>query len=119
MNNKDKLIIFIDDEEDITSSMEAILAFKDIQIKVFNDPEAAENFIIENHKNISVVITDQNMPKKTGLKLIQDLKSSGIDIPFIIASGGSSDISEEDKSIEHIQKPYSSDTLVSFIKKVS
>jgi len=118
MNNK-KFIVLIDDEEDITSSMEMILELKGLKAKSFADPEEAEAFIKENHENISVIVTDQNMPKKTGLQLVKDLKEFGIKTPCIIASGSTDEVEDDADIADYLEKPYSSDALVECIKKAA
>ena len=118
-NSNEKYVILIDDEADLASTMESILEFKGIKVKAFTDVEVAEIFIRENNVKISVVVTDQNMPNKTGLELVKDLQDSGIETPIIIASGSIDEVSSQDNIAGHLEKPYTSDNLVEKIKKIS
>ncbi len=49
-----------------------------------NGQEALE--LIEQNRDIDIIVTDINMPVMNGLKMIEELKKRGFNIPVIIMS---------------------------------
>ena len=69
-----------------------------------------------------LVITDQTMPKMTGVELAQAFLHIRPDIPMILCSGYSQTISQEEARsygiCEYIQKPFSIGSIADTIQKV-
>ncbi len=82
---KSMKLLFIEDEEDL---LEIIIdTLKKLEANFFtayNGKEALE--IIEKNQDISVIITDINMPIMNGLLMIKELKKMGNKIPIIVMS---------------------------------
>jgi len=107
--------------------VEDALSMRKIEIKIlnsigFNDiVEASDGNEgikkLQQTEGINLVISDWNMPKKSGLDLLKWIRSSAEfkDLPFIMATG-QSDKAQEKKAIEagvscFVPKPFSSDEL--------
>ena len=64
MTNKRKMVLIVDDEPDITTSLQITLEDNGFQVESFNDPILAlENF---RKGSYSLLILDINMPKLNG-----------------------------------------------------
>ncbi len=102
-------ILFIDDEEMITSSITKILTKKGFRIKSFNNPENAYEHFKKNKKTYDIIITDQNMPKITGIELVSKIRILNNKVPIILCSGYNSVVNKsniQDYQInEYMEKP--------------
>ena len=76
LNNNDKRIILIDDEEDVLFTYKIFLEDHDYNVTAFTDPSLAMNFIrnILNFKDL-LVILDIRMKNLNGFQLHQQIKS--------------------------------------------
>jgi len=82
-----KHILFIDDEEMISKSMEKILSKKGFIVNSFTDPLKALSHFKKNSSYYDIIITDQSMPKITGTELIVKVKNIRENIPVVLCSG--------------------------------
>lgn len=72
MTNKEKMILIVDDEPDITSSLKITLEDNGFEVDSFNDPILAlENF---RKRLYSLLILDIKMPKMNGFELYTKIK---------------------------------------------
>ncbi|MDH3344719.1 MAG: response regulator, partial [Desulfobacteraceae bacterium] len=88
-------ILLVDDEEDVVEMMHLML--ERLGYRVFpktSSIETLEEFRREPEK-FDLVITDQTMPKMTGIELIQKLMRIRPDIPIILCTGFNEKITED------------------------
>lgn len=80
--------------------------------------EAVERF---KEQNFDLVMTDWNMPNKTGLEVIQEIRATGSDVPIIMIT-----TEAEKKAVlqaiqagvsDYMTKPFETETLLSKIEK--
>jgi two-component system catabolic regulation response regulator CreB/two-component system response regulator ChvI len=72
MTNKRKMVLIVDDEPDIITSLQITLEDNGFQVESFNDPILAlENF---RKRSYSLLILDINMPKMNGFELYTKIK---------------------------------------------
>jgi DNA-binding NtrC family response regulator len=73
-------------------------------------------------KRYDLLITDNNMPRMTGLQLVGKLRSAGIELPVILASGTAPpEALLKDTTLRFsavIPKPFTLDQLVQTVKRV-
>ncbi len=82
---KNKLLLIIDDEEDILEVIEVKLEELGCQIMTaLNAEDGLE--IIENH-NVSCILCDIVLPKMSGIDLIKACREKNLNYPFIFYSG--------------------------------
>ncbi len=78
-------LLFVEDEIELLDILCSTLEKLEANyIIAKNGQEALE--IIEEHKDIDIIITDINMPIMDGLELIQIVKENDPNTPFIITS---------------------------------
>ncbi len=108
-------ILVVDDEIFILEMIKKMLSRLGYQVTTIqNSPEALEEFYV-NPKQFDLIITDQTMPKLTGYQLAREILSISPEIPIILMTGFSHQVSlEEAQKLgirEFISKPVEKETL--------
>lgn len=118
-----KKILIVDDEEDIVTTLQALLESKDYQTIIARDGEQALKILEDNIPDL--IILDLMMPRVSGLQVCKQLKQDPEkkQIPIIILSaiGQTSDKPEEFwklglKSDDFISKPFDPNSLIGRIE---
>jgi CheY-like chemotaxis protein len=88
-------ILLVDDEEDVLEMMHSILERLGYQVlSTLNGVKALEIFQ-KAPKTFDLVITDQTMPKMTGMELTRELRLIQADIPIILCTGFNEKVTED------------------------
>jgi DNA-binding NtrC family response regulator len=66
------LVIFVDDEPSVLSSLERLLRREPYDVLTTTDPRRALEWVGRNH--VSFLVSDQRMPIMTGIQLIQEVR---------------------------------------------
>lgn len=74
----DKTILLVDDEENITASLVRLLCQDGYRVLTANGADAALELLASN--KVGVILTDQRMPKMTGVELLSRVKDLYPDI---------------------------------------
>lgn len=81
-------ILIVDDDPFVGEMLAMILEDEKFQVTVAeNGGQALEK--LQEATDVGLIITDLNMPGMGGLELLERVQSLGLNIPFIILSGGS------------------------------
>jgi PAS domain S-box-containing protein len=99
-----EVILLVDDEKALVDAHTE--AFKKLGYQVvsrYSSIDALEAFKAQPRK-FDLVVTDQTMPKMTGLQLARELKAIRSDIPIILCTGFSNLIDEEEARLIGIKK---------------
>jgi len=115
-------ILFVDDEESLTESGCELLESLGYSVTAaMNSVEALDLFIADPDA-FDLVITDQTMPRMTGLELSEELLAVRPDIPIILCSGFSEAITPEKlRSIgilRMISKPFVKQEMAQCIRSI-
>ncbi|MEN8264090.1 MAG: response regulator [Nitrospirota bacterium] len=81
-------VLIVDDEEVIRNGLARLLEDNCITYKAFNGREAIE--ILDNHRDIDVMLCDIMMPEMEGIETIEKIRSYNKDISIIIITAVSS-----------------------------
>lgn len=114
-------ILVAEDMEELIEIVEMILqgAFPDAQIlTALNGEKAIE--IIEQEANLTLVISDYNMPKKTGGNVFEALRKQSSEIPFILMSSEELKEKKEFKDAKYtyqVHKPFTDTQILKVVKK--
>ncbi|AZQ61772.1 hybrid sensor histidine kinase/response regulator [Flammeovirga pectinis] len=114
---KDKpTVLYVDDEQQNLVSFRA--GFRKVyKVLIANSGDEALEILKEEHNNISVVISDQRMPKMTGVELFEEVRKLYPDIMRIVLTGYS-DVQDIINAISkgevyrYITKPWNRDELM-------
>ena len=114
-------ILVVDDEVAISLFLKEYLQEKGYQVHVINDSNEALDYFLVNNKMIDLVITDYTMPGMTGLQLAEYMLACRPDMPILMCSGYSENISKEKvlsmKIKDYIEKPLNTAALLDAISK--
>ena len=83
-------ILVVDDDEDIRQLSAEMLISHGYEVDAVEDGEAAWNALLASDygpDSYDLVITDNHMPKLTGLELAKRLRAQRMGLPVILASG--------------------------------
>ena len=87
-------ILLVDDEEELVKLGDQLLSNLGYQVRtVTNSQEALE--IFTHNQNFDLVITDQTMPNLTGMELAKKILEMRPDIPILLCTGYSTEITDE------------------------
>ena len=93
-------ILFVDDEEDIANMTSESLTLRGYEVEAFVDSERALETFQNYPDYYDVIITDQTMPKLTGLELGRAIHKVRPGAPVIICTGYSEQMNEESAARE-------------------
>ncbi len=113
MNKSDIKILIVDDEEKILSRIERILSKEGYMPDVSPNGITAIKYLSE--KEYDIILTDINLPDKSGFEIMDFIKSSGLDILMLVLTGYAS-VDSAIRAIkmgayDFIQKPADAETL--------
>ncbi len=115
-------IMVVDDEEAIVGLVENFLKSSGYRVTTYSDGEEALASLGSNPGSFDLVITDHNMPKKTGIQLAAEISKLKSEIPIILMSGDSYFLLKEDVAALGfkgcIAKPFGPADLVDAVRKV-
>jgi len=80
-------ILFVDDEEPLARLGKKILEELGYQAEMSTNPVHALNLVRADPRRFDLVISDQTMPRMTGIDLAGELLKIRPDLPFILTSG--------------------------------
>ena len=87
--NSRQRILVVDDDPDVRRVSTAMLIYSGYHADAAEDGAAAWDDLRMN--NYDLVITDNNMPRMTGVELIEKLRDARMDLPVILTTGASPD----------------------------
>ncbi len=114
-------LMFVDDEDGIIEMATPMLERLGYRVASFTDPVAALNAFAKAPLDFDLIITDQTMPRMTGLVLAGKLKAIRPDIPVMLCTGYSQTVSAETTKAAGIEgyamKPLARKELAEAIRK--
>jgi DNA-binding NtrC family response regulator len=119
-----KTVLVVDDEMQMLLAMEAVLERLGVEIKRANNGEEALEIIAQS--TIDIIVSDMNMPKVTGLELLQRVnqltpeREKKIPVILITAYGTIQHAVDAMKmgAYDFITKPFSADDLEKVITRI-
>ena len=103
-------ILLVDDEVDLLNSVSQLLTETGYRVQPYSDPiEALEHFK-RTPEEFDIAVTDESMPKISGIQLMKELKSLKPEFPVIICTGYSEELDRQGleaiDSYDLIRKPF-------------
>jgi signal transduction histidine kinase/ActR/RegA family two-component response regulator/ABC-type amino acid transport substrate-binding protein len=115
-------ILFIDDEQMLVDMAENILTPLGYTVYGMSNSVDALAFIQKKGADIDIIVTDQTMPGLTGMELAKEALTMRTDLPIIVCTGYSNDITVEQTArngiARLIMKPYGSNEICRAIREV-
>jgi len=115
-------ILFIDDEADLVEVAKSLLETLGYRVKATTSSKEALELFESSADRFDLVVTDMTMPEMTGDKLARKMMEIRPDIPVILYTGYTEQISEKDaKDIgirEFVLKPFEVKDIARVIRRV-
>jgi PAS domain S-box-containing protein len=89
-------VLVVDDEQMVGEFMSDLLSGWGLDVTVERHPLQAESWFARDPSRVDVVVTDQTMPKLTGLELARRLRAVRADLPVILYTGYADEIAPTD-----------------------
>jgi PAS domain S-box-containing protein len=89
-------VLLVDDEQMVGEFMAELLGGWGLDVTVYRSPVEAARWLAEDPARVDLVLTDQTMPKMTGLELAASVGAMRPGMPVILYSGYAENLSEDD-----------------------
>ena len=113
-------VLIVDDEAPLAEMVGRMLRRKGYQVTIAGDGPTALELFTKSPESYSLVITDQTMPRMTGIELAKKLISIRPQLPVILCTGYSSQVSEEQARQAGVRcfamKPINANDLVRLVR---
>ncbi len=114
-----KTLLIVEDDRDTRLFLERILLPQVHRVVLAENGVQASRVL--SNTSVDLVLSDITMPDMDGLQLLREVRSSGVDLPFILLSG----FADKDKALEALrlgaadllEKPVDRETLIGAVKK--
>jgi len=118
---KEEMILLIDDHRDITELLKIMLANNGYTVQSFNDSHSALNQFQKSPERFSLIVTDLFMPDISGLELLKEVQKKRENLPAIVITGHEENLTEREKNHynirEVIHKPILRNTLIQAVQR--
>lgn len=115
-------IMVVDDEVSVGSYLRELLEEAGYTVTLHTDPEAALEEFERGEQKVDLVVTDQTMPRLTGVELASRMLTLRSDLPIVLCTGYSahidSDSAKELKIRSFMRKPIDSAALLETIESL-
>jgi DNA-binding response OmpR family regulator len=116
-----KVILLVDDDNEIVESMRTVLENKGYRVMVARDGNAG--LTVAERENPDLIVLDMMMPKKSGFLVLEKLKGRpGGLIPTIMITGNEGSRHRAYAEMlgvrDYIRKPFAMEKLVKSVEKV-
>ncbi|MFW6094759.1 MAG: ATP-binding protein, partial [Pseudomonadota bacterium] len=81
------LVMVVDDEVSVGNFIGEVLRNAGYEVRVFNDSPNALRYLQSHHGDVTVLITDQNMPLMNGQELAEQARTHEPDLPVVLITG--------------------------------
>lgn len=111
-------IYIIDDDMAVRDALSALFALEGFQVQAF---QSGDQFLeLAGDLDPACILLDIRMPGRTGLEVLQELKSSGYQAPvFMISGHGDIPMAVQAMkagAIDFIEKPFDAETVVGHVR---
>ena len=91
-------VLVVDDEQMVGEFMGELLSGWGLDVTVLHSPSEAEAWFVRDPTRVDLVVTDQTMPKTSGLELARRMSALRSDLPIILYTGYADEITEAELS---------------------
>jgi signal transduction histidine kinase/CheY-like chemotaxis protein len=114
-------ILLVDDEPLVRETMSELLTLHGAEVRTAVDGD--EGFDLWRQHRFDLLVTDQRMPRCTGLELIARIRAGGGTLPALIVSGygmeGMREIQEQDPRLRVLGKPFETSRLLGLLGELA
>ena len=88
-------LVIIDDDPGVLYALSLVLQAMGWEVKSFERPTKALNYISTTENPVDLVITDLRMPEMSGMTILETLRTEIPELPVILISGHATDQEKE------------------------
>ncbi len=115
------VILYLDDEQENLNSFKAAFR-RDFKIYTAINAEEAEKILDKEERTISIILSDQRMPKVTGIEFFEKIKEKYPEMIRVLVTGYSDinvviDAINKSQVYKYIQKPWDVDYMRKLIEQ--
>jgi DNA-binding NtrC family response regulator len=116
-----QVLLIVDDEPDILSSLEALLAYSLPDVKVLTASSGAKGMVIARSNVLDMVLSDFRMTKMDGVEFLRRARIVQADIPMVIMSADAgSEFAQKAFDVAGLKlvvaKPFDLENLVGLVR---
>ncbi len=115
-------VLVVDDEEMVTAFLEELLQGWGLDVVIARDGLAAWQCFASDPAAFDLVLTDQTMPRKTGLELAAEVRRLNPAVPILLFSGFADGVSDRDLASAGVSallvKPVEPETLLAWLSRL-
>jgi DNA-binding NtrC family response regulator len=112
-----RCLLIVDDEPELRELLQELCSELTTNILIATNGDEAIDILREN--KVDAILSDINMPKKTGLQFLMQLRQEGFETPFIVLSGYSDKKNTVEAlrlgAVDFIEKPFDDDQILEVI----
>ena len=112
-------LLIIDDESELREILSSLL--EDSAGEIHQASNGLEGIDLLKARSFDAVLSDEKMPKKSGLEVLKWMRENGLQIPFIIHTGyGQKEMVQEAQRLgvfAFIDKPWDERTLITTVER--
>jgi CheY-like chemotaxis protein len=120
-HNHSRHILVVEDEADLRQTYSKVLVRSGYQVDTAEDGEAGWKVLYaacSSSSSYDLLITDNKMPKLSGVELIHQLHSARLELPVILVSGIIPVNTDQLHLAAILPKPFSPDQLIQTVQQV-
>jgi CheY-like chemotaxis protein len=114
--NREFHILIVEDEAAIREIYFQALSLSGYRVQTAEDGVAAWELL--RTRAFDLIITDNNMPRLTGLQLIDRVRTAGLTLPVIMASGIRPDVDLDSRQVFFLPKPVTFQMVLEKVKEI-
>lgn len=108
-------ILLAEDEAGLRCFITRVLAREGYSVRSVSDGNAAAELFHNDPEGVGLLLTDIDMPHKSGIELIREIKSIRPGLPVLVMSGNLDKWNEVLEGVPCIAKPFSVENLLRMI----
>src|ERR1041385_3081562 len=114
------VLLIVDDEPDVLSSLESLLAYNLPDVKVLTASSGSKGLVIARANVLDMILSDFRMAKMDGVEFLRQARVVQADIPMVIMSANAeSELAQRAFSLAGLKlvvaKPFDVDALVGLV----
>lgn len=112
-----ELILLAEDNDHVRSIMASVLAASGYEVVQVADGQALLDAFACNRERVRLIVSDVDMPKRSGLACLRELRSQGVRVPAIVTTGSLNlDVETQlDDQTTLLRQPYAMNVLTSLV----
>jgi len=119
MDTAERLVLLVEDDENVRSSMCALLEASGYSVRDF---ASAERFLAEaDARQARCIVTDYHLPGISGIDMIETLRGQGVTTPAIIVTANEKDLvarASRAGVAAVLRKPMAAEALTQWLEQI-